>query len=271
MQSPIVFNPVIGHEVRATDMSVPFPEDKTFGVWALDSSNQSIYIDNQQISHQDGVWTSSSLPLWPVSSSLDFVAYSPYTLPVRLDGGAIVLDDFSVTEDGTDMLFAQTASGLTAAQGEVKLPFAHALAKLDVRVANGFGDGFDLRMDKIVLKGVAMRGNFHSTRRPCWRIDESTFDDIIIYDSGRDGQFLAGTRMQFVGQACSIIPQAVKPSIELTYSFRVDQGEWIDGQKESVELKDVYWETGRYYTYSLRISETKVSCTAGIGHWNERS
>ena len=271
VQSPIVFNPVIGHEVRAADMSVPFPEDKTFGVWALDSSNLSEYIDNEQVRHMDGEWTSSSRPLWPASSSLSFLAYSPYSLPVRLDGGALVLEDFDVSKDDSDILFAQTASGLTSVQGEVKIPFAHALSKLDVRVANGFGDGFDLRIDKIVLKGVAMRGSYHSLKRPYWRIDESSFDDIIIYDSERNGQFLAGPELQFIGDVHSIIPQAVKPSIELTYSFRVDQGQWIDGQMETVGLSDVYWESGRYYTYSLRINETKVSCTAGIGHWNERS
>ena len=270
VQSPIVFNPVIGHEVRAADMSVPFPEDKTFGVWALDSSTLSEYIDNEQVRHVDGEWTSSSRPLWPASSSLSFLAYSPYSLPVRLDGGALVLEDFDVSKDDSDILFAQTASGLTSVQGEVKIPFAHALSKLDVRVANGFGDGFDLRIDRIVLKGVAMRGSYHSLKRPYWRIDESSFDDIIIYDSERNGQFLAGPEMQFIGELHTIIPQKLGSVVELQYAFQVDGSDWIDAQKDVTEEIKITWEPGRYYTYSLTINERKLAYTTGIGHWSER-
>ena len=50
-----------------------------------------------------------------------------------------MLEGFDVRDGDDELLFAKTASGLTSAQGEVKLPFIHALAKLDVRVANGFG------------------------------------------------------------------------------------------------------------------------------------
>ena len=273
MQSPIVFNPVIGGEVRSSsdiDMSVPFPEDKSFGVWALDSHSGGRYIDDQQIRFDGGVWGSEALPFWPTSSSLTFYAYAPYDLPMRLEGGNLALEGFDVREDGAEVLFAKTSSGLTSSEGEVKLPFIHALAKLDVRVANGFGADVDVRIDRILLKGVAMRGDFHSTRHPYWRADESSVVDVTIFDSERDGQFLAGPTMQFIGDVHTIIPQGLTPSIELTYAFRVDEGEWIDGQVDVAELRDVFWEPGRYYTYSLRINEVKLSCTTGIGHWNER-
>ena len=271
VQVPIEFNPVIGNEVRsASDMSVPFPEDKSFGVWALDSHSSGKYVDDQEIRCHDGVWTSSSLPFWPSSSSLTFYAYSPYDLPMRLEGGNLVLEGYNVAEDDAGFLFAKTSSGLTYSQGEVKLPFVHALAKLDVRVANGFGADVDVRIDRIILKDVAMRGDFHSTRHPYWNADKASVADVIIFDSERDGQFLAGPTMQFIGDVHTIIPQGLTPSIELTYAFRVDEGEWIDGQTDTAELRDVFWEPGRYYTYSLRINEMKLSCTTGIGHWNER-
>ena len=270
VQNPIVFNPVIGHEVRATDMSVPFPEDKTFGVWALDYHQAGSYIDDQEIRCTGGIWTSASLPFWPQSSSLTFYAYSPYDLPMDLEEGNLVLKDFDVSAEDDELLFARTDSWLIAEQGAVKLPFTHALAKLDMRVANGYGTDMDIRIDRILLRGVAVRGDFSSARYPYWRADESSIVDITIFDSERDGQFLAGPTMQFIGDVHTILPQGLTPSIELTYSFRVDDGAWIDGQRESVELRDVYWEPGRYYTYSLRISEMKLSCTTGIGHWNER-
>ena len=271
VQEPIVFDPVIGHEVRTVnDMSVPFPEDESFGVWALDSQSSGKYIDDRQICCSSGVWGSASLPFWPSSSSLTFFAYSPYDLPMRLEGGNLMLEGFDVRDGDDELLFAKTASGLTSAQGEVKLPFIHALAKLDMRVANGYGNDVQVRVDRILLKGVAMRGDFHSARHPYWKADKSSTVDVTIFDSERDGQFLAGPTMQFIGDVHTIIPQGLTPSVELTYAFRVDEGEWIDGQVESVELRDVFWEPGRYYTYSLRISEMKLSCTTGIGHWNER-
>ena len=273
MQKPIEFNPVIGNEVRSSsdsDMSVPFPEDRSFGVWALDSRSGRKYIDDQQIRCSGGIWGDESLPFWPTSSSLTFYAYAPYDLAMRLEGGNLVLEGFDVREDGAEVLFAKTSSPLTSSEGEVKLPFVQGLAKLDVRVANGFGADVDVRIDRILLRGVAMRGDFHSIRYPYWRADESSTVDITIFDSERDGQFLAGPAMQFIGDVHTIIPQGLTPSIELTYAFRVDEGEWIDGQTDTAELRDVFWEPGRYYTYSLRINEMKLSCTTGIGHWNER-
>ena len=69
VQRPIVFEPVIGSEVRSSsdiDMSVPFPEDKSFGVWAMDSHQAGNYIDDQEICYTDGVWSSESLPFWPL-------------------------------------------------------------------------------------------------------------------------------------------------------------------------------------------------------------
>jgi hypothetical protein len=271
VQTRIVFNPVIGNEVRSDDMSVAFPEDKSFGVWGLCNQMSGKYIDDQEIRCSDGTWTSASLPFWPSSSSLSFLAYAPYVLPMRLVDGNLVMKGFDVRKDDAQILFAKTPSGLTSGQGDVKLPFIHALAKLDMRVANGFGNAVDIRIDRILLKGIAVRGDFSSERHPYWMTDESSVEDIVVFDSERDGQFLAGPTMQFIGDVHTIIPQGMKHSIELTYSFRVDSGEWIDSQKDSVELRDVYWEPGRYYTYSLRINETKISYTTGIGHWSERN
>ena len=71
VQKPIVFNPVIGHEVRSDDMSVPFPEDKTFGVWALDNHLEE-FISDREIGFNGVSWTSESLPLWPINYSLTF-------------------------------------------------------------------------------------------------------------------------------------------------------------------------------------------------------
>ena len=274
VQTEIVFDPVIGSEVRSSsnvDMSVPFPEDKSFGVWALDSQNGGKYIDDQQIRCSDGIWGDESLPFWPTSSSLTFFAYAPYSLDMRFEDGNLALEGFDIREDGTEVLFAKTPSGLTSSEGAVKLPFVQALAKLDVRIANGFGVDVDVRIDRILLKGVAMRGDFHSVRYPYWKADESSTVDITIFDSERDGQFLAGPTMQFIGDVHTVIPQGLTPSIELTYAFRVDEGEWIDGQVEAAELRNIFWEPGRYYTYSLRINEIKLSYTTGIGHWNERN
>lgn len=271
VEEKIVFNPVIGNEVRSSDMSVPFPEDNTFGVWALDSRTSAMYMDDCEIRHADGGWTSDPVTFWPVSTPLSFMAYSPYSLPMTLEGVNLVLKDFDVSKDDTDILFTLPVYGLTSALGAVKIPFMHALSKLDMRVANGFGDDVDLRIDAVLIKGVARRGDFTTARKSYWIVDESSLEDIVIFDSERDGEFLAGPRMQFIGEVHTIIPQGMRPTVVLSYSFRVDGGEWIDGQQESVELRDTYWEAGRYYTYSFNINESRLTYTTGIGHWSERN
>ena len=269
-QTAIVFNPVIGNEVRSENMSVPFPEDKTFGVWAMENDKSTEYICDQEIGYAEGLWTSGSLPLWPASSSLTFYAYSPYDLPVSFKDGVMMLDDFDVTCDGDEFLFAWTASELTAMHGNVKLPFQHALSRIDMRIASGYGDGVQVRVDRIILKNVSVAGDFNSARHPYWTVDESTAADVVIFDSVRDGEFLAGTRMQFVGKLQTVIPQKSGSFIELHYSFRMDGGDWITGQKDATGKISVGWEPGRYYTYSLTINEVNLSYTTGIGLWSER-
>lgn len=268
-QTPIVFNPVIGHEVRSDDMSVPFPEDKTFGVWALDNQSAE-FISDREVGCKDGLWSSESLPFWPTNSTLAFYAYSPCSLPVRFSKGVMTLDGFDVTRDGDDVLFAQTASGLTSVEGEVKLPFSHALSRMDMRIASGYGADVKVRIDRIVLKNVATVGNYDSSKYQKWTVDESTATDIVFYDSERDGQFLAGPEMQFIGELHTIIPQKLGSVIELQYAFQVDGSDWIDAQKDVTEEIKITWEPGRYYTYSLTINERKLAYTTGIGHWSER-
>ena len=269
VQTPIVFNPVIGHEVRSDDMSVPFPEDESFGVWALDN-NLEEFISDREIGFNGVSWTSESLPLWPINSSLTFYAYSPCSLPVKLSKGVMTLDGFDVLRDGDDLLFAQTASGLTSVLGDVKLPFRHALSRIDMRIASGYGADVQVRIDRIILKNVATVGDYDSSKLMNWTVDESTATDIVFYDSERDGQFLAGPEMQFIGELHTIIPQKLGSVIELQYAFQVDGSDWIDAQKDLTEEIKITWEPGRYYTYSLTINERMLAYTTGIGHWSER-
>ena len=268
-QSPIVFNPVIGHEVRSTEMSIPFPEDKTFGVWAVDNNTGRTFIHDHEISCTSGLWTSEYLPLWP-DSELKFHAYSPFNLSVGYSNGAIVLDSFNIGKDGEEFMYAQTSSPQGANEGKVKLQFSHALSRIDMRIKSGFGEDFDVRIDKVILKRVAETGNFNSLRYPQWTTDESSIKDIIIFDSERDGNFLAGPNMQYIGDLHTIIPQKSGSSIQVYYSFRIDDGDWIDGQSESTSEIIVQWEPGRYYTYSLTINEVKLSYTTGIGQWTDK-
>ena len=139
-----------------------------------------------------------------------------------------------------------------------------------MRIANGYGAGVQVRVDRILLTKVAQKGDFDSSRPKYWTADESSATDIVIFDSERDGEFLAEPKMKFIGDVQTIIPQALNARIELQYSFRVDEGDWIDGQKEVSESIDIFWEAGRYYTYSLTINETRLGYTTGISHWNGR-
>ena len=72
----IGFKPVIGHDTRAEE-SVPFPEDRTFYVWALNTTDGSIYLNKENIAHKSEGWL--SVRKWP-EAELDFTAYWPIEL-----------------------------------------------------------------------------------------------------------------------------------------------------------------------------------------------
>ena len=55
----IGFDPVIGHDTRTAVESVPFPEDDTFNVWAVNQSNGKIYLEDETISYGSNGWLAS--------------------------------------------------------------------------------------------------------------------------------------------------------------------------------------------------------------------
>jgi hypothetical protein len=154
----IAFRPVIGYDTRA-DESIPFPEDRSFRVWAQEVSSGQIYMQDERVSYNGG-WTTSYI--WP-ENDLNFEACWPTDLPVEYSArNGIQINSFDCTGGYVDILLAKGSSEQVA-DGILPLRFDHILSRIEFRMMHSLADGMSVRLKKIdpgihgVVQGIMRR------------------------------------------------------------------------------------------------------------------
>ena len=261
-QANIGFNPVIGHDTRV-DESVPFPKDRTFNVWAMDCSNGNIVINKENIDYGAEGWISAIK--WP-ETELDFTAYWPTTLsPEYNKEKGIIIRDFS--DDKTDLLVAREK----AAYGSdtlVPLHFQHILSRLEFRIRCIFEEHIEFKLTKVELEGYSNNGTYNQRGNGYWETGSANHSKVI-YDSENGESFNISRELQYIGDDFYTIPQICKGTVTVHFMVRIGNGEWIPDSLTSQPL-NTEWESGKLYTYTLNITETKLTFTTGISNLNNR-
>lgn len=264
----ITFTPVLGTEVRSGDSDKPFPEDMDFGVWALDGSGTA-FMDCEQVSFDGSCWTTAEPFEWP-DESLRFIACAPHSSGVSLGSeGNILIGDYELQAFPEGLYVTEMTPAVRRTDSTVHLPFRRATAMIDFRVANGLNEATSVTIEKIILKGIYVRGSFDSSADPQWNLAGEPMD-VTVYDSSRDGAGPEAVRKpQPYGGTLEIIPQQSKPVVEVAYSFQTADSEWLSGQRNRTAELQAKWEPGRHYTYTLTITETIIRHSAGISTANQ--
>ena len=220
---PIGFDPVIGHDTRAVVESIPFPEDRTFNVWATAEDGTPI-LAGETVAHGADGWKATKQ--WP-DSELMFAAYYPSDLaPVYQPGHGFILHDFNASDDEVEVLIAQESIDEEGTSGIHTLHFEHILSRVDFRVKQSLSGDIEVRAVKAEISGFGLTGDYNVAGDYKWKVD-GTDGRIVIYDAGQgEGITVTGTA-QYFGDEFFVIPQYCKGEISITFMVRVGNGGWI--------------------------------------------
>ena len=261
----IAFKPLIGHDTRAVE-SVPFPQDQSFKVWALNQTTGQSHIAGETISHSSDGWVSEQL--WPLDM-MYFEAYWPTDLPMEFSPSeGLQLRGFDCSSADVDILVAKAADN-NGEDDVVLLPFDHILSRVEFRMMHSLSEGMSVRLKKISMIGFASRGDYNTRISGGWVTAEDDFT-YVVYDAGEtDGIEIHGGDAQYIGEEFYVIPQPCIAALEVTYDVRYGVANWIP-QTETIESLKTHWEPGKHYTYTVNLRMDKLTHTTGISSWNNR-
>lgn len=254
----IGFRPVIGHDTRAEE-SVPFPEERTFRLWAQESLTGSLYISDETIAYNDG-WKSSKV--WP-EEKLTFEGCWPTDLPVSYSKSeGLQIKNFDCSGGDTNILLAKT-NNKPEADNLVTLCFNHALSRVEFRILHSFSKEMAVKLSGIEVQGYALTGDYNTKQAQKWSVGETTGSFVVYATEGEDYVDVPAGKAMYIGDDFYCIPQQCAAKVKVDYLIRREQSNWIP-QTEYIESLDTEWEPGRHYTYTLNINEKKLTQTLAI-------
>ena len=259
----IGFRPVIGHDTRAEiEESVPFPQDRSFKVWATNTEDGSTVLNDEAVSYGTSGWFASQI--WP-DAELSFTAYWPVDLAPSYDPDkGVSIKGFNTDKDKRDILVARNKAEYDADSLAV-LNFDHILSRVDFRVMHSLEDNVEVVLTKIELDGYAFSGDYDGG---AWTVGAKT-DKHVVYDAGTGAGMKLTKDAVYVGVDFYTIPQLCEAAVVLYCNVRVGAGGWIPDILKIDGLK-TDWQSGKQYTYTLNLTDTRLTYTTGISNWNNR-
>lgn len=259
----IGFDPVIGHDTRAEE-SVPLPQDRTFNVWAAESSTTEPYLDDETISYKGNGWTSSKS--WPFEE-LMFEAYSPSSLKPEFSAEkGLTIKDFDCSEGNLDILVAKTGFISQDVESLVPLPFEHALSRVEFRMHQSISPLMSVKVKKIKLSGFATKGTYNSRAEIPWTVENK--DQYCVVFEDEEGVSMT-SELRYLGEDFYTIPQFFLGTLEVDFEVKYADATWIP-QTEVLEKVEICWDPNTHYTYTLTLTENKMKIHPGISNWNNR-
>ena len=258
----IGFRPVISHDTRAEE-AVPFPQERSFRLWAQEMESGAIYIDDATIAYNNG-WNA---PKNWTDAALEFHACWPTDLDViRSAEKGLQLNSFDCTEYDADVLMAK-AKADNKAGSIVTLNFEHILSRVEFRMMQSLSEDIKLKVTRVELKGVATKGDYNTDLKDEWS-GHSEFETYLIYDNP-DGIEISSSKAEYICKDFYTIPQLQAAHLEVQCFIKYGTASWIP-QTYEIDPLEIVWDPGRHYTYTLNLRMDELVCTAGISSWENR-
>ena len=245
--------------------SVPFPEDRSFNVWAFDESTQSVYIDGEQITNSEKGWVSSKI--WP-RTQLNFEACWPADVvgaTYKPEKG-ICIRDYNTEEGEIDILFAKADRREYNSDKFVTLSFEHILSRVEFRMRQSLSSEMSVRLNRIELQGFATKGDFNTSGNYQWKTSGPLCS--YVFDTS-DSPIEVNSEPIYMGEDFYTIPQLLEATLIVNFEVKYGHASWIPLQEEIRNFL-IEWLPGTHYTYTLNLTETNLTYTTGISNWNNR-
>lgn len=282
--------------------------DPTFGVfcyaltsgktWAANSADGQAYMNKIEISYNgtDKIWEPASVYYWPLSGSLTFTGFSPFTEASKVAYApatkALTVTDYvaaATTAAQTDLMWANTQKDLTENQAVytsesetstlkgVNMVFHHALSqvKFFVKKADGLND-YTITVNSITFNAMSTGTLTVTDDSPVW----GAATVKAAYDSEGADVVAPNNSADFaqVGNANMMVPQTLTAANPLaaddqtfTITYSLEKSGVDLGQKDvTVALKttDVTaWEQNKIYNYNIVIDLEKIYFSPSMVDW----
>ncbi len=300
-QDEITFNaPVVAPSTKAIIDGAVYPKTESFGVYAWHSSSNDPYMENVQVSNvagleddqtgesygEEGGWKPAQATYWPKEGTLDFDAYSPYSVnsfvsATKADG--IVVTDYVVADPAdTDLMYAlrsKNKSNVNDGANDgipydgVDIAFKHALTavQLKAKTASEY-TGTTIVITSIEIENAISKGTFRqneSTSDPAWTPtateDKYAYTDGTVSVSGID----CGTKL--------LLPQSLSDDLAVTITYTINgieqTGTFLfkdhkNGKDESDgDVTVDSWEMGNKYVYTLVFTLDEIFFEPIVTDW----
>ena len=258
----IGFKPVISHDTRAYE-SVPFPEERSFKLWAQEVDSGEMYIDGATISYNNG-WNAPKA--W-TDAALNFHAYWPVEVDMQHSPEkGLQLKSFDCTECEADVLVAKVTAD-NKVSSLVTLNFEHILSRVEFRMIHSLSEDISLKITRVELKGIATKGDYNTVAEDEWT-GHSDYESYIIFDN-KDGIEITSAEAKYIGEDFYVIPQMLAAGLEVKCYIKYGAASWIP-QTYEIDPLEIVWDPGRHYTYTLNLRMDELVCTPGISSWENR-
>ena len=279
----IHFSAVAEKSTKAIISGTTYPTDESFSVNAYADGTYTYFEDNvASYSSTSALWETSTSEYWPLSGSLDFVAYSPSSAQgISVSASGISADDYTILSGAqmtTDLCYASaTVADCSNHPEYVSLTFSHALSQVVFRVKAASYYNTSGRTVSIYLNSLAMAGIYSvgDLSDGTWENQESenTYSlsatpTPLTYDANNLPETI---------DICSylVIPQELGPNAELRVGYSVNQTVNsapynLENAPVSIPLGSTVteWQAGKKYIYTISIGmDNLITFTASAVGW----
>ena len=259
----IEFRPVIGSDTRA-EGSIPFPQDRSFKLWAVEEGSGEQYISDALIAYDGGwfapkPWTDSSLRFaacWP--TDLDFIYSGEKGLQIV---------SFDSSGGDTNILLASTTAH-NDADSQVTLNFQHILSRVEFQIIHSLQESMSVKINRLTLSDVAMQGSYNLTKPDEWT-GQTRYENYLVFED-EEGLLINSSASTQLGKEFYAVPQMTSGRVEVQCQIQYGKaGNWIP-QTYEIKKMEIVWDPGKHMTYTLNIRMDKMSHTLGISSMNNQ-
>lgn len=272
---PLGYTADIGKQSRSGPVNgTTFPTDDAnyyFSVLAFHKESGGLYdygdryISDEPVNWNGTYWLNDNTQYWPLSGSLQFVAYAPYVAIQAPDYNAtdgMILPDFD-SAPNVDLMYTDATSDLTS--GTVPLTFKHALTQIYFTVATTTANVI-FTIKRIDVQGPVGKGTFKSLPDPTWELStEPTWSPMQYtpYNNNTGIDVLStDVAPQAVGTTLMLIPQPVG-AIDIVVTYDVTYTEITEGGNKKTDLTKTVTLSGADWAFNQRIKYALVITDAG--------
>ena len=284
----IHFSAVAEKSTKAIISGTTYPTDESFVVNAYTNGTDPYFEDlTASYSNALSLWETSTSQYWPLSGSLDFVAYSPSSAQgINISASGVSADNYTILSNAqmtTDLCYAsETVADCSNHPEYVSLTFSHALSQVVFRVKAADYYTNSSRQVTISLTSLAMAGIYSvgDFADGTWdnQGSENTYSlsatpTPLTYDANDDPE---------TADICSyvFIPQELGPNAELRVGYKVKftypaaEPDSLVNAPLPIPLGSnvTEWQAGKKYIYTISIGmDNLITFTASAVGWQDEN